>query len=408
MATLNLELSNREGRDGRHDLMFRITHQRRLARIHSGISIKKKDFNTKARFGHWVRTSEIYHNRLNNQLKESYMHLQEFIHEFLLEKPSSTVKEIMQGYRGIREASSSDWLKYFDKVRKDYHAIGKDQFALKLKYVRNKVAAYLNGRIVHLEDTDLEFIKGFQAYLHQIGNGQNTIDKNIKTVKQLYRKAIHDDLVLNPNIKVLDFKSHTVPVERDKLVAEEIETIETLELELGGLVWHARNFFLFSFYCAGMRFTDVATLCWRNLIDGTHLRYRMSKTKKLQYIKMPSKALEIIEIYKPEEVHKEEPIFPILDSNFLELSSIARIRRISSQNALINKSLKLLASKAKIDKNISFHTARHSFAYIGFKQTKDVVAIQSLLQHSKLKETQDYITSLSNDEDKDLLGEIFN
>lgn len=407
MATVSLELSNKPGRDGRHEVMFRITQQRKKSRIGSGFQVTKKSYNSKAKFGQWIRSSELYYDRINKRLQEHYMDMKQFIDVYIKEHPTASAHDIKQAFQGKGGEVTMDWLSYFDKVKISYDEVSKHQFALKLKYIRNKLADYLNKRVVQMDATDLEFMRGFEAYLHQIGNAQNTIDKNIKTLKQLYRKAVLDDLIPNPNFKVLEYKSSTVPVERDKLTQEEIDSIEGLELDRGGPLWHTRNIFLFAFYCAGIRFTDAVTLRWSSIHEGKYLKYRMSKTNKLQNLKFPKKAQEILDYYVNKESNPESFIFPFLSEGFDSEDPIARIRKVSSNNTVVNKNLKLLAKKADIQKVITFHTSRHSFAYIGFKRTKDVVAMQNMLQHSKLKETQDYITSLTNEQGRDILGEIF-
>ena len=408
MATVGIEISNKPGRDGRHEIMFRITHQGKKSRIGTGIKVFKKSFNSKGKFGNWVRSSEQFCNRMNLSLKNDFVELQDHCLRFVKDNPNSSSHEIKNAYRDKGIAPGVPWLSYIEQVTNEYHDVGKHQFALKLKYIGNKFKAYLGDKVKLVEQTNIDLIRGFEVHLRSIGNSQNTIDKNIKTIKQLYRKAINDDVIINADLKVLGYKSKTVQVVRDKLTLEEIDRLETLEISENTMLWHSRNLFMFSFYCAGMRFTDVITLRGSSIIEKEYLRYRMSKTKKLQTLKLPKQAMVILGYYhnKPKR-NNRDLVFPILSDDFHDFDPTMKIKKISSKNALINYNLKIIARMAKIEKNVSFHTARHSFAYVGFKQTKDVVAIQTLLQHSKLKETQDYITSLTNEKERDILGEIF-
>lgn len=232
----------------------------------------------------------------------------------------------------------------------------------------------------------------------------DTIESNLASTTTTANNAL--STIETPNQKVLNYTLKGTSVERDKLTAEEIEAVEKAQIKPGIWAWHARNFFMFSFYMAGIRFGDFAELRWKNIVDGT-LRYKMHKTGKTQQLKIHPKAQAILDIYRPNDPSPEEFIFPLLPSNYFQREEVARIRVSGAKNALINKNLKHVAQLAGIKKNLSFHIARHSFAYIGYTKTKDPMAIKNALQHSKLKETQEYINSLAIECERDILGEIF-
>lgn len=63
---------------------------------------------------------------------------------------------------------------------------------------------------------------------------------------------------------------------------------------------------------------------------------------------------------------------------------------ISGATARINKRLKTMAKKVGIEKNISTHIARHTFATLLITKGADIFAVQELLQHSSTRETQIY------------------
>lgn len=57
------------------------------------------------------------------------------------------------------------------------------------------------------------------------------------------------------------------------LTQEEIQKIENLELESNTCIWHARNIWLFSFYFAGVRISDVLKIKWSDFKDGRDYRH---------------------------------------------------------------------------------------------------------------------------------------
>ncbi len=405
MASINLELNSKADADGRHGILIRLTLERKKARINSGKKVKKKDFNTAKKYGKWIRSSAPNYDLLNLQLKKQVDEIEAFTSQYLLEKPYVTVKELVEAYQESKRPQSDDWLKFFDREIQKYKDHGKTRFAIRIEVVRNKWAEFLDGKALPLQETSLAHISDFESFLKtNKKNAPNTVAGNIKVIKQIYRTAAKHGLIEKPNTQVLSYAVKTTIVQRDKLTETEIATLEQLELPKGTQVWHARNCFLFAFYCAGMRFSDLAMLCWDNFSDDrSRLTYIMSKTGKGQTLKVPTKAKDILNLYST----KSDYVFQLVPKDFNDLEPDRRIRHLNSANTLINRYLKEVTSKARIKKRISMHTARHSFAYIGFKKTKDPVAIQSMLKHNKLKETQDYIISLANEEERDILGEIF-
>lgn len=406
--TINFELNNKKGTDGRATIMLRLTRNRKSSRLKTNISVEPANFNQKAKFGKWVRTGEPYHAKYNGSLIASYNELQFFSEEALNESPTASAKDIMAQYKTKKSSAHlpSSWITYFDKLIAHYKSIKKERYAIRMKAIRNKLSDFLGMEVLDLNDTTVDLANKFEAYLYSLGNAPNTTAGNLKVLKQVYRKAIDDQIVTNPNMQFLKHTVKTEHVERDKLTSEEIKALEELKVPEHSWLWNARNYFLFAFYMGGIRFGDFVELRWLNVVDGS-LRYLMNKTGKQQQLRIHPKAKAILDLYQGTMTSKEAFIFPLLPKNYFEFDRVRQIRISGSKNALVNKYLKEVALKAGINKNLSFHIARHSFAYIAFKKTKDPLAVQMTLQHSKLKETQDYITSLANEGERDILGEIF-
>lgn len=66
------------------------------------------------------------------------------------------------------------------------------------------------------------------------------------------------------------------------------------------------------------------------------------------------------------------------------------LNAISSATAIINKQLKRIAEKVGIEKNISTHTARHSYATALLTSDIPLPVIKEMLGHSDIKVTQIY------------------
>jgi hypothetical protein len=65
MRTYNVELNHKPNKDGLFMIFARITENRKLRRIKTGILVPKEHFNPKARYGRWVRTANAKHTKYN-------------------------------------------------------------------------------------------------------------------------------------------------------------------------------------------------------------------------------------------------------------------------------------------------------------------------------------------------------
>lgn len=80
--------------------------------------------------------------------------------------------------------------------------------------------------------------------------------------------------------------------------AEEIERIKKLDLSPDQYwLYHTRNMFMFSLYCAGIRVGDLLQLTPKNVVKGQLLQYKMEKVKKARLVALTKPALEILQLY---------------------------------------------------------------------------------------------------------------
>ena len=82
-------------------------------------------------------------------------------------------------------------------------------------------------------------------------------------------------------------------------------------------------------------------------------------------------------------------------------------QNVSAKNALINKYLKKIAEKAEIDKPLSMHISRHSFAHIAQESGAESSAIKNILGHSNLATTERYMGSFDTAKTDETLRNIF-
>jgi len=401
MPTFNVELNSKPGKDGRYSVMLRITHNRKHKRISTGRYIAKKDFNKEAKYGNWIRTSDSDHKSVNDKIKKEIR---------LAEKRFDEAPDEEVAFSTTNIVAASDFFSYSELHIARLYSMGKYRTAEKRKHIINKIKRYHHESSLSFKQITTSFLRDYEAHLLSIGNHINTIYTDLKGFKAIINQAIGEGYLVAANNPFLNYRLKTVKVVRERLNQKELLKIEGLKLGQGTPLWHIRNYFFFSYFCAGIRFGDFVKLKWRNIEDG-RLIYQMDKTAgsfgSFKSIPIPKKGLQILEYYKSLTTNPDHYIFPLFNDE-LDYSDIGFLKRqISSKNALVNKYLKKLSEEAEITKKVSFHVSRHSFADFARKKSKDMYGLSKTLGHSNIQPSQQYLDDFDQDAVDEIMKNVF-
>jgi site-specific recombinase XerD len=190
-------------------------------------------------------------------------------------------------------------------------------------------------------------------------------------------------LHVNPFLKYQPLKVQT---ERDFLTPEEIAAIEALNLEDKQGLARARDFVLFQYYSGGIRVSDVLLLKPENIHNG-RVYLTIKKTGVQVSHKLTPKAIEIARHYLQ---YGNEFIFGYLPDG-LDLNNPEKVNaKINAGTTLINRCLKDIGNLCKLKKALHSHIFRHAFSMNSLQQGMPLEALQGILHHSNIKETQIY------------------
>lgn len=205
-----------------------------------------------------------------------------------------------------------------------------------------------------------DWLEGFQNYL-RAAVSPNTAYVLFATIKAALRRAVKDEILpSNPTEKVDPITR--VDTDRQYLTFEELQRLAATPCSDE----RVRRAFLFSCY-AGLRKSDVRGLRWRNVYGG-RIQFRQQKTKGVEYQDLSPQALILLGT----PGGAEDAIFPLPDDK--QLATVLRRWRRA----------------AEIDKNITFHSARHTFATLLLTYDTDLYTVSKLLGHTNVKITQVY------------------
>jgi integrase len=401
MTTFHIQLNFRAIKDSNEKfLLLRITHKRNSVRLKLLYSINPIHFNAKGKNFKYIRSSHPDHMKINNYLQDKIAQAKEAV--ALLEKEGKNIT--LQAIRDrINKPKSSDLFVFAEGFKNDLLKHGSAGNYKKYRTIVNSLKSFVNKDELFFNEINLDFLARYQSYLKEIGNTQTTIHGYVGRIRSLFNKAIRAGVLDMGSTPFTNYKIKQGKVTKDRLNIEEIEKIENLKLESGSLIWHVKNIFLFSFYNAGIRISDILLMRWDNIING-RLSYKMFKTTKSHSLILLEKPLAILELYKGKS---ETYIFPFLSEKYDYSDAMFLHDQIVAKTALINKYLKDLAKKAGISKKITTHTARHSFADIARQKTDNLYNLSKTLGHSSIKVTEAYLASFDEKAVDDTLDSVF-
>ena len=264
------------------------------------------------------------------------------------------------------------------------------------------VADFTDGEKVLLTDVSKEWLEEFLMYLgktnsfvrNRFKKGSNTenVTSNEKTNKPLAKStaklyyntficalgaAESDGLIINPARRVKAEDKKVIKGEgtqREFLTAEELGRMETTLMRNE----ETKRAFLFACY-TGLRISDICSLTYGDIkqeqaATGQRIyivRKMMVKTRRVVSVPLSKKALSY------------------LPADFSQKSKETKVFNLPTVGA-VNDSLKTWAKDAKVDKVVTFHTSRHTFATLALTLGVDVFTTSKLLGHQNVRTTQIY------------------
>jgi len=257
-----------------------------------------------------------------------------------------------------------------------------------------------------INEINYDFLKKYEEYLvTEKENVVNTITSNFKIIRKIINDAVKENIITHNDNPFYSIKLKNESSKREFLTDEELLAIEKLNLPADTNICDYRNAYVFATYAGGLRISDILQLKWQNF-DGQRINIMMAKTNRQLNIKLPNKAVSIINIYKKEDSKPEHFIFPFLRNDKDYSSPKVLLNSLSSATTMANKSLIKIAKDAKIKKHLSFHTSRHTFATRALRMGIRIEYVSKLLGHTSIKETQIYAKIVNEELDKAM--DVFN
>jgi integrase len=321
---------------------------------------------------------------LNHYLDEVRAQLVQNYQELQVQKQLITADTIKDLFLGLdqKDYTLCKLVEYHNQVMMSSLTWGtmKNYFTTQ-KYIQKFLKERFRTTDMFLSGLSYKFITDFEFYLrnhkpidHQRPMENNGVMKHLERFRKMVTMAVKMEWLDKDPFEKYQLKFNRV--ERDFLTEYELAKIEKKEFRIERLKY-VRDLFVFSCY-TGLAYIDAINLNPINItigIDGENwISTKRQKTDEPVRVPILPKAWEMIERYKthPRSLQKGT-IFP----------------HVSNQK--LNSYLKEIADLCGIEKNMTFHLARHTFATtVTLTNGVPIETVSKMLGHSRITTTQVY------------------
>ena len=357
---------------GKCSIRCRITYQKKRYEFATGLFINPKNWSSKFQKTHPQNEDNDFINTeislIKAKFNQAFLFLQVQDRDF-------SVEDIYKQYKGELTAENYTIIEMFNlHISKQGKLIGIStsvvsvaKFFQTKTHVKSFIKYKFNRSDYLLKDMTMAFITEFEYYLKAEKRfQQNTIHKTLQRFKQIVKLAVGlDYLAKNP------FQLHVNRRPKKQVIFLSIEELKTIEnyTFASSRLEKVKDMFVFCCY-TGLAFSEMSNLEPKHIevgFDGLKwIKMTRKKTDKEIAIPILSKAKEIIEKYRT-----SERLLP----------------KISNQR--FNAYLKEIAEILDIEKNLTHHVARKTFATtVLLYNDVPMEIVSELLGHSEMSITQ--------------------
>lgn len=380
LSILVLPKSARKSKDGALSLDIRITVNLKRAVISLGQKVSESLWDQEA--GKMLGSTQEA-RLLNNAIDQCKVKLRQLYHSLELQGEEVTAEMLRDAYQGKTEQPKTllnaiDFVieRFEKKVEKQHRSVASLK---KWRTIRSKTVSFIRhqykAKDIRLDKIRFAFAEDFVDYLMlEEDINANTAKKYLKHVKHAIKTGVERNWI--PTNPIQSFKCGYVDPERDILDEREIMTLYQKHFEIKRLE-EIKDVYLFMCF-TGFAYKDTSLLTSDHIInffDGEEwIVKNREKTYCRENVPLLPIAKEIIKKYSNHPVRKTKGLLlPVLS------------------NQKYNAYLKEIVTICGINKTLTTHTARHTFATtVTLANGVPIETVSALLGHKSIKTTQIY------------------
>ncbi|SMC33573.1 site-specific integrase [Moheibacter sediminis] len=367
---------NRVNKQGNCPIRCRITHNQDRKEFSIGLFINPKHWHSKLQKAKPPNDENDFINNelslIKNKINQAFLFLQVQENEF-------TVDDVYAQYIGKpitrRVGIISHYSDFLEKYKKLIGIEIKQVTWNKFNYILNDLNDFLQWKYkqkdFYLKDLDMEFIIEFEYYL-KVNKQQKqiTINKALQRFKKVVKTSVEAKI-----ISTFPFNEHKPKSVKNQIVYLTVEELAKLEQHQFFQIRLQQVADMFIFCCyTGLAYNEMAHIQLKHIVKGFDgndwIKMVREKTQREISIPILPKSAKIIEKYQD------------VDSPYI-------FAKISNQK--FNSYLKEIATIVGINKNLTHHIARKTFATtVLLYNDVPMEIVSELLGHSKITITQEH------------------
>lgn len=363
-------------KEGKACIMIRITLNGDISQFSSKLSIEPKNWDTK---NNKVIGKTTLARQLNSLLEEINRSIRNCYHEIEVRESYVTAEKVRNLFLGF-ETKQRSLLELFRRHNDDFSkliGVSKSKSTLE-KYQRcyHRLEDFMKSQYrisdIAIKEIKHEFITDFETYLRANSKcNENTTAKFMQTFRRIILIAKNNGWIFVDPFS--NYKIRLKRVDRGYLTDQEIQRILNKEFSTSRLE-QVRDLFIFSCF-TGLSYIDVKQLRSKDIcLSFDNKPWIMTRRQKtdtpvnVPLLKIPLSILEKYEGSLPNDL-----LLPVLS------------------NQKMNAYLKEIADLCGIEKNITFHLARHTFATTTtLSKGIPIETVSKMLGHTNISTTQIY------------------
>lgn len=399
-------------RDGRYAIRLCVTKDKRRKYIALNLYVLPQYWDEAGEQFITLRNLKGSEQKAENKQREAdnallakfKVRAREIIERFELEGIDWTLNQFEDAFLNTsRQGRFND---YFTVRIKELHATGHIGNAKTYEQAQDMLKLYdrkLDQRL--FSDIDLRYVRGFDAFLQKRGCRGNTRKFYFKALRAILNRANAEGVGSEATYPFGRGRFEISKLEEttDKRYLPATELLKLKNASAGDpRCEYARKLFLFSYYCYGISFVDMALLSAshiKHMEDGDYIVYKRQKIKRQKNVKPISIKItpairQLIESLQAGSPTVDDYLLPIITrSGYTDEKLYMHIRGRYSK---YQKYLRMLAEELQIAFHLTSYVSRHTAAMTLQRNHVPREVISQMLGHADLETTNVYLDSFDN------------
>ncbi len=357
--------------DGSRSVVLRLTINR-LSRYYSlSIPLHEKFWlKSKSR----ISTSLPEYYQLNSKIEKYEKRARDIIHDYFMQEKSLSFSEFANHFKNEKYLNKS----FYDFVESQLEKLAHNYSEGTLKHYKGNLSKLKQFRAqLSFGDINLDFLMSYKRYMvTTLGNNNNTVLKSMTFLRTFIHQAEREGIKIENPFK--NYKIGKIIGQRNPLLPGQLDALENLYYEnrLPSGQQNVLKYFLFSCF-TGLRYQDIKDLKFSDIQvnkdqegnDINIVSIIQHKTKDEVRIPLSNQAVKLL----PDDGLDQQQVFRVLT------------------NQKTNSHLKSIALAARLNRRLTFHESRHTFATHSLDKGIQEKVVSELLGHKDLKTTQEYL-----------------